>query len=361
MLLEIKYIIERLYKSTYKKIYKCLWCVDRVSIGILLLLVSISSFELISSLQIIELRMSKNIFLFKKHIFFIGIFFLGILLLSNLSSENNIIICSLVGFVAIILCILVFFLGKKINGSKRWINLFFITLQPSVFLKNTIGVFLPFLFQQMNHHMIFTSFCCGLVLFQPDFGMCLLLFSICMTEILLMYDEDWKKYGYLLLIGLIFFSFFLVFKGDYFIKRISKFFSSGGLYQSNVALYNIRNTHLFGNNSGPPIPDAHCDFIMASIISHYGILTGMFIVILFILFFVRNIQQASDFQGKKRIIIYGILAQIAYQSIFHLASNLNIIPPKGVSCPFLSFGGSELLASIFSMGTLLSLTKRKLD
>ena len=51
----------------------------------------------------------------------------------------------------------------------------------------------------------------------------------------------------------------------------------------------------------------------------------------------------------------------AYQSIFHFASNLNVIPPKGVSCPFLSFGGSELLASIFSIGTLLSFTKRKLD
>jgi len=361
MLSQLKYVIKGLYREVYKRIYKCLWCVDRVSIGILLLLVSISSFELISSLQVIELRMSKNIFLFKKHIFFIVVFFLGILLLSNLSPENNILLCALVGFMALFLCILLFFLGNKINGSKRWINLFFITLQPSVFLKNTIGVFFPFLFKQMNHHLIFLTFCCALVLFQPDFGMCLLLFSVSMTEILLMYEEDWKKYSYLVFIVLAVFALFLFFKGDYFIKRVAKFFSNGGLYQSNIALYNIRNTHLFGNNSGPNIPDAHCDFIMASIISHYGIVTGMFIIFLFTLFFVQNIRQASDFKGKKRIVIYGILAQIAYQSIFHFASNLNVIPPKGVSCPFLSFGGSELLASIFSIGTLLSFTKRKLD
>jgi cell division protein FtsW len=353
--------IKAILNNFFMEIYGALWCIDRATLGILLLLVSISSFELISSLHITEIRISKNIFLFKKHMTFIGIFFLGIFVLSNFSVENNIMFCGLVGMGAIFLCVLTLIIGVSINGSKRWINLIFISLQPSVFLKNTLGVFFPFLFKKVKYNILFISFCCLIVLFQPDFGMCLLLFAIAMTELFLMYDKELLEYAYLLLIALGAFGVFIFFKGNYFITRISRFFSPEGLYQSNIALYNIKNTSLFGRDNVPTIPDAPTDFIFASIISHYGIFTGIVIVILFVLFFIRNIQHASGFSDKKRVMIYGILVQIAYQSIFHFASNLNFIPPKGVSCPFLSFGGSELLASIFSIGTLLSATKRKID
>jgi rod shape determining protein RodA len=122
----------------------------------------------------------------------------------------------------------------------------------------------------------------------------------------------------------------------------------------------MRNTSLFGQNNNIPIPDSHCDFIFASITSHYGILVGVGIIFLFILFFVRNIQQIMHLPFSKRMVVYGILSQIAYQSLFHLASNMSFIPPKGVSCPFLSYGGSEIFANIISIGTLFSITRKKL-
>jgi cell division protein FtsW len=341
-----------------EKLYKYLWCVDRTSIGILLLLISISSFELIHSLRIVELRMSRNIFLFKKHLFFVIIFFIGIVILSNLSYKDNILLCHLVGLFALLLCILVIIFGYKINGSRRWIRVLYFTLQPSVFLKNTLGIFFPFLFKNINNKIFFICFCCVIVLFQPDFGMCLLLLTIALVELFLMYDKNLLQYRYMFLTSISIFITFLFFKGNYLLLRINKFLSPQGLYQSNIALQNIKNTSFFGNYNTVNIPDAHCDFIIASIMSHYGIFTGVLIIFLFILFFVHNIQQANIFLDKRKIVVYGILTQITFQSIFHLASNLNFIPPKGVSCPFLSFGGSELLASIFSIGTLLSITKK---
>lgn len=344
-----------------QKCYECLWCVDRVSIGILLLLVGLSCFELISSLHIIELRLSKNVFLFKKHICFVIIFFINIMILSNFSPSTNILIGGIVGLSAVVLCVLTLVLGVSINGSKRWIHLVFITLQPSVFLKNTLAIFLPYLFRSINSNIYFVGICGVLLLLQPDFGMCLLLIAIAATQIILQYEEDFKRYAYLILVGGVAFMAFICFKGGYFINRVAGFFSARGLYQSNIALQNIKNTSLFGSNNAPAIPDAPTDFIVASIISHYGVFAGMLVVFLFVLFFIRNIQHASFLSGRRRIIVYGILAQIAYQSIFHLASNLNFIPPKGVSCPFLSYGGSELLASIFSVGTLLSLTKKRMN
>lgn len=355
--------LKNIINSIFSKIYQYLWCIDRITIGILLLLISISSFELIPSLQILELRLNSGLLLgtkFQKHIIVVIIFLIGIFILSNLSPENNILLCGIVGLGALFLCILTLIISTKINGSKRWINLIVISLQPSVFLKNTLGIFFPFLLTKLNKKLAFIIICCGIVLLQPDFGMCILLFAIAITEILFMYDKELLKYSHLLVIGVGAVIVFLFFKGNYMITRVAKFFSSQGLYQSNIAIHNIKSTSLFGADNLPIIPDAPTDFIFASIISHYGILIGMFIIVLFVLFFVRNIQQAASLEGNKKIVIYGILAQIAYQSIFHIASNLNFIPPKGVNCPFLSFGRSEALANIFSIGTLLSMTKKKL-
>lgn len=343
-----------------KKTFECLWLVDRVSLGILLLLIGVSSFELISSLQMIEWRMAKDLFLFKKHMILIMVFLLGTLFLSQQKFEVNVMIAGLIGGFAIILCIFVLFMGRNVNGSKRWINLLGVfNMQPSVFLKNTIGIFLPFLFTDMNKHLIFVGICSGIVILQPDMGMTLLILSISLTEILLMYD-NLTKYIFFIISGLGIGSVFLLLKGNYILLRVNKFFSGSGLYQSNVAITNMRNTSLFGQNNHIPIPDSHCDFIFASITSHYGILVGIGIIFLFILLFVRNIQQTSNLPFHKRIVVYGILSQISYQTIFHLASNLSFIPPKGVSCPFLSSGGSEILASIISMGTLFSITRKKL-
>ena len=90
-------------------------------------------------------------------------------------------------------------------------------------------------------------------------------------------------------------------------------------------------------------------------------MAGLFIIILYLIFFISNINYSEKQDSiLYKIIIYGILIQIVYQSIFHISSNLNLIPPKGVSLPFISYGGSELLANIFSIGTLLSLTKQKI-
>lgn len=355
------FLIEKIKLYVIPKIYKCLLSIDRVSLGILLLLMSIAAFDLINSLHIIEIRLGiSKMILFKKHLRFMGIFLFSILALSNLSPKKNMIISSIVGFAAILLCVVIIFIGVKINGSKRWINLGFICLQPSVFIKNTIGIFLSFACKNLKEKLILLGFCCLIVLFQPDFGMCLLIFAIGITEIFLLYDKEFKKYSYIILLIIGILSIFLFFKGSYFIYRVSKFFSNQGLYQSNIALSNMKNTNFFGGYEGSIIPDGHTDFIFASIVTNFGIFTGLIIIILYMLFFILNIQNGEKLPIKSKIILYGILSQIAYQSIFHITSNLNFIPPKGVSCPFISYGGSELLASIFSIGTLLSLTKKEL-
>jgi cell division protein FtsW len=353
--------LEKLKVYIFSKVYKCLLSIDRVSLGILLLLISIAAFDLINSLHIIEIRLGiQKMVLFKKHLFFMGIFLFGILFLSTLTPKQNMIIASIVGVVAIILCILIIFIGTKLNGAKRWINLGFISLQPSVFIKNTIGIFLSFICKNLKEKLIVLGFACLIVLFQPDFGMCLLILATGMTEIFLMYDEEFKKYSYLILVIIGVLSIFLFFKGNYFICRVSKFFSNKGLYQSNIALYNMQNAKFFSSYDGPIIPDGHTDFIFASIVTNFGLFAGLIIIILYMLFFILNIQNGEKLPFKSKIILYCIISQIAYQSIFHITSNLNFIPPKGVSCPFISYGGSELLANIFSIGTLFSLTKKEL-
>lgn len=349
----------KLISFNRKNLYQSIWLLDRISIGLILLLISLSSFELISSLQAIEWRMGKELFLFKKHLIVLFLFFIGVIFLSQQKLEFNVVLSLIVGICSIFLCIAVLLFGTKINGSARWIKLLGFTIQPSVFLKNTIGIFSPFLFSKINTHLIFLGFSSLIVLLEPDFGMALLISSIVLTQIFITYDNLFKYKKWLLLPG-VFISFFFLLKGRYILLRISKFFSNDGLYQSNIALINLKNSSFFGKFDTPLIPDSHCDFIFAAITAHYGLFIGVGIVFTFLLFFVRNIQQCTNLPFYKKIIVYGILSQIAYQSLFHIASNMSFIPPKGVSCPFLSSGGSEILASIFSVGVLLSITKKKL-
>jgi cell division protein FtsW len=354
------------YLSFFKKyihypLYRCLFSIDRITFGIILLLLSISAFDLMTSLHLIELRLGiTKMILFKKHLIFMALFISGSLFLSQRTPKTNIKVAIVVGIIGIFLCILILIIGKKTNGAKRWMNLFFFSLQPSVFIKNTIGIFLFFLGKNLREQIVILLISSLIVLFQPDFGMFLLILSIGFTQLLFIYNEELKEYSYIVFIIFGVLGVFLIFKGNYFLLRFKRFFSNEGLYQSNIAMYNIKNSLFFNKSSKVVlIPDSQSDFIFTSIISNNGIIMGVVIIILFITLFLLNIQHIRKVEDKYKIIIYGIISQIAYQSIFHMMSNLSFIPPKGVNCPFLSFGGSELLASIFSIGTLLSITKKR--
>ncbi|OED45484.1 hypothetical protein AB836_01135 [Rickettsiales bacterium (ex Bugula neritina AB1)] len=344
-----------------EKFFYWLWCIDSVSLSIILFLFAIGCFDLLNSIPILSNRLQMDsLILFKKHL----IFTLGgitiMLLLSAFSFKRNIKFIKIFFIFSLFLCLLVIFLGKRINGSKRWLNIFGFSIQPSLFIKDTLSIVLPYIFHDYISTIGLLFMVLILLLLEPDLGITILCLSTFIIQLFISghLEKIFQKYKKIFYCIIPLVIIFMSFKGKYILLRVNKFLSKNGAYQSNVALWNLQNTNFFSGGDLPLIPEAHCDFIFVSIMSNSGIFMGILVNISFLILFVRNINHAQFFFGKKKYIIYGIMSQMSNNFIFHALSNLGFIPSKGIGCPFLSFGGCGILSISISCGILLSITKK---
>jgi len=160
--------------------------------------------------------------------------------------------------------------------------------------------------------------------------------------------------------------------GAYFVfdhvqARVDQFLdpSSGGGYQVTRSLEALRNGGLFGRGPGEGrikevLPDAHADFILAVAGEEFGLIVCLVLVILFAGIVLRGISRA--FQDDDLFIMLGVaglMVQFALQAIINMASTLNMMPPKGMTLPFISYGGSSTLAMGIGMGMALALTRTR--
>ena len=121
---------------------------------------------------------------------------------------------------------------------------------------------------------------------------------------------------------------------------------------------------MFGKNSvgggmKAIVPDSHSDFVFSIIGEEYGFAMCLIIVVLFATFvtraMVKVIRSANIFTFTA---VFGILFQIASQVVINICTTLNLIPTKGMTLPFISYGGSSMLSSAVSVGIILALTKK---
>ena len=150
-------------------------------------------------------------------------------------------------------------------------------------------------------------------------------------------------------------------------SRVDRFLNpaSGDTYQIDRALDAVNAGGLFGRGPGEGIvkrilPDAHTDFIFAVAAEEYGVVVGLIIIGLFAFIVIRALRQAMDEQDLfVQFATCGLVAQFGLQALINMAVNVNLMPAKGMTLPFISYGGSSLLALAFSMGMLLALTRRR--
>jgi cell division protein FtsW len=147
--------------------------------------------------------------------------------------------------------------------------------------------------------------------------------------------------------------------------RIDRFLepSLGGTYQTDKALEAFRNGGLFGTGPGDGkikhvLPDGHTDYVFAVAAEEFGLVVGLLIICIFAAIILRSLISLRDSRdhwiqlaGTGLIILFGM------QTIINMAVNLNLMPPKGMTLPFISYGGSSLLALALTMGMILSLTR----
>ncbi|MDR3143405.1 MAG: putative lipid II flippase FtsW [Puniceicoccales bacterium] len=263
-------------------------------------------------------------------------------------------------------------LGTKVNGSRRWIHCF-VSIQVSELSKIALVLWLADYIEKNAEWMdsfwkgffkpiLFCSFWAGLVLLEPDYGTAVLLLAVAVTLLFL----GGAKIRHLLLSAAAFLLLFtlLVWRNPPRLKRIISFLDlegnrSDGSYQLWQAILAFVSGGPWGRGIGHGrqqltyLPEAHTDFIYAVLVEELGCIGGMLIIGLFSLLFLSVLsglqRQESLFA---RILGYGTIFMIVYQSILNMGVVTACFPTKGISLPFLSYGGSNLIAVYALLGLM---------
>jgi cell division protein FtsW len=277
--------------------------------------------------------------------------------------------------VSIIMLWLTLRFGVEVKGARRWISMAGNTVQPSEFVKPAYAVIGAWLFAEAMKQkgvpartlafLIMASIVGGLVL-QPDIGQTALVLAT-WGALLFLSGISWfwifgRGGG---AVGLLFGAYVLF---PHVAKRIDTFLnpeSGGNTYQVDKALGSLLEGGWFGRGPGESlankvIPDAHADYVFSAAAGEFGILFCLCLVALIGFIVVKALigaqQQSSLFA---RLAASTLAIQFGLQCSINLAVNLSLIPPKGMTLPFVSYGGTSMLAIAFGMGLMLALTRKK--
>ena len=283
-----------------------------------------------------------------------------------------------IGFVvAGFLMLVTVVIGSDVNGAKRWLSIGPLSLgQPSEFVKPFFAVVSAWMFAEHklreefpgNYIALGLLLCvAACLLSQPDVGMTLVVTTV------------WCAQFFIAGLPIVYVILFVVIGlagivGAYFVfphvaSRVDRFLDPtvGDSYQVTQAMRAFQQGGLFGRGPGEcrvkeALPDAHTDFIFAVAGEEFGVLLCLLIVALFAFLVIRALTKMTREENLFVLLAVGGLAvQFGLQAMINMASSVHLMPTKGMTLPFISYGGSSLLALGVGMGMLLALTRRRRD
>ncbi len=352
------------------------WTVDRWILGAVGALVTIGALLTLAASPAVAHRIGASSFHFVyRHAIFI-LLAIGVLWLVSLQTHRTVRRLGTIGFlVAMGLMVLTLMVGEEVKGATRWINLPGFSLQPSEFVKPTFAVVTAWIFAASRSSTnvfpgdwIVVALCGAvitLLLLQPDVGMSLVVSVVWAIQYFLAgLSLFWVL---LLVVGGISSGVGAYFLFDHVRSRVDRFLDpdSGDSYQIAKALQAFRKGGLVGTGPGEGrvkevLPDAHTDFIFAVAGEEFGLILCLLMVGLFAFVVLRGFIRA--FQSDSLFVLLatsGLLVQFGLQAIINMASSLRLMPTKGMTLPFISYGGSSMLAVAFGMGMVLALTRHR--
>lgn len=275
--------------------------------------------------------------------------------------------------VALAMMVGALFFGIEVKGARRWISILGVSIQPSEFMKPAFVVICAWLFAEQERRsdipgnfFALLLFClvAGLLVLQPDLGQTMLTAGT-WGAMFFMAGLPWLwivMLGGVAVAGAI--GAYTVF--PHVAGRIDRFLTGeGDTFQVDAGREAILRGGWFGQGPGEGtikriIPDSHTDFIFSVAAEEYGIILCIVIMLLFAFIVVRGLSIAlKERDGFTRLAIAGIVILFGFQSIINMAVNLHLMPAKGMTLPFISYGGSSLIAIAITMGILLGLTRRR--
>jgi cell division protein FtsW len=275
---------------------------------------------------------------------------------------------------ALLVMMYVLFAGHESKGAARWIRVAGFSFQPSEILKPAIVVLTAWLFAERVARPGFPGLRLAfalwvvpvfLLLRQPDVGQTFLItFSMLIVFVLAGLPLVWAA-GLLAAagVGAVGLYFILPHMAD----RVNGFINAadGPAFQVERALDAISSGGLIGRGPGEGVikrslPDGHTDFIYALASEEFGLIAGLFLIIGFAVVVVRGLSASAKLNDPfRQIAAAGLFTIFGLQAAINVAVNLHLVPPKGMTLPLISYGGSSMLGTAITLGLALALTRRR--
>lgn len=358
------------------------WEIDRVLLALIIILIAVGLVAVAAASPVAAIDRSTSqvsvdpLVYFYRQLLWVALgvpLMLGVSMMQRDQARRAAIIMALLFSFTLLL---VPVLGSSINGAKRWIDLPGMRFQPSEFLKPVFVVTIAWLLSLRQRDMslpvipltaVITGTIALLLMRQPDFGQTVI-FCACWGALLLLAGISWRMIGVLAAaaFGALVATYLFYENGR---QRINDFLGIGvqldtGPDQTDLAHRTI--THGGFTGVGPGLgqekfrlPEAHTDYIFSVIGEEFGLIACIAIALLYLAIVMRVLLRLLDEDNLFVLLAAaGLTIQLGLQAIINMGVNAQIFPSKGMTLPFISYGGSSMLALCIGVGLLLAFTRR---
>jgi cell division protein FtsW len=349
------------------------WTVDKLMLAALATLMLAGIVLSLAASPPVAARLGLDPFYFvNRHVMFLAPAFVVLIATSFMPPQQIRRLALVVFAVSLALVAATFWYGAEVKGARRWITLVGVSIQPSEFLKPAFVILIAWLFGESARRpempantlsLMLLLMVMTLLVLQPDFGQAML---IALVWGALFFMAGMRIVWVIGLGG----AAFVGLAGAYLTvphvaSRIKRFLDkgSGDTFQVDTAVESFMRGGWFGRGPGEGtvkriLPDSHADYPFAVAAEEFGIVLCLVLVALFAFIVIRALRHAlRDDDPFTRFATAGLAMLFGLQSAINMAVNLHLIPAKGMTLPFISYGGSSLISLAYAMGMLLALSR----
>jgi cell division protein FtsW len=351
------------------------WTVDRWTLLAIAALIGCGYVMMLAASPAVaeRIHVARDVFMLKQ-VFFLALAALIVVVVSLLSPRGVRRVALAGCAIALALTAMTLVTGAEIKGARRWVSLPGLSLQPSEFLKPCFAVVTAWLLAEGRRTrrspgmlLAFAVFAVIAVLLksQPDVGMLVVVTAVFFAQLFvngLNLVLVGIGVGAIVAAGISAYTFF-----PHVRSRVTRFLdpAAGDNYQVNRSLEAFGNGGLLGRGPGEGhvkdvLPDAHADFVFAVAGEEFGFILCLIMLSVFAFIVLRGLLRLLA-EGDMFVVLAstGLVASFGLQAFVNMASALHLIPTKGMTLPFVSYGGSSVLAVALGVGMLLALTRRR--
>ena len=365
-------------RSDRSAIGRWFWEIDRVLVLMLAVLIGIGLIAVAAASPAAAQRYSGGsvrfgeLYYFYRQIGWIGLSMPVMILISMLPRERARRLSLLGAAIFFVMLAVVPFVGPEVNGARRWINFGIGQVQPSEFLKPFFVVAMAWLLslgvgdRRLPVFIlsgVVTAIVAALLMLQPDFGSTIIFVAV-WVAMLAIAGLSMRFLGGLAALGLVGVVLAYFFYPVATVRIDGFLFGEGDNFQVENALRTLTAGGLFGMGPGGGtrkfgLPEPHTDYIFSVIGEEFGLIACIAIACLYLAIVARVLIKLLDEESNFAVLAAaGLAAEFGLQALINMAVNVQIAPSKGMTLPFISYGGSSMLALSIGMGLLLAFTRR---